>query len=117
MKEATVIQFRPGKAAPRLATVANKVTDAQHCPDEQGAAVQYPNGQVLGFSWSKARDVLLIDGYVVGRLTQIPWLAGTGWKLVSVSGRPPVEAPSLPALVREWLAQHGATLPGLRGAR
>lgn len=54
--------------------------------------------------------VLLIDGFVVGRLTQIPWLASHGFRLVSVSGRPSIEAPSLVGLVQRWLADHGALL-------
>lgn len=105
-----VIELRPGTTAASMASVATEVKAEQDCSDEQGASVQYPNGEVCGIRWSRARDVLLIDLYVVGRLAQIPWLGGYGWRLTSVSGRPPVEAPSLPALVRAWLKQHGAVL-------
>jgi len=63
-----------------------------------------PHGEVNGVRWSKARDVLLIDGVVVGQLKEIPWLAGYGWRLSSAA-RGPIEAPSLPGLVRAWLGR------------
>ena len=70
-------------------------------PDKKMAI---PHGEVNGVRWSKARDVLLIDGVVVGQLKQIPWLAGYGWHLSSAA-RGPIETPSLPGLVRAWLGR------------
>lgn len=99
-----VIELRPRKTMASLASVPNESNGPQDCSDAQGAGVQCPHGEVNGVRWSKAADVLLIDGVVVGQLKQIPWLAGYGWRLSSVV-RGSIEAPSLPGLVRAWLGR------------
>lgn len=70
---------------------------------DKGAPVQElnPFGWYDGHSFAVLAGRLILDGFVIGRLSA--WTPVLGWRLTRSDGLPDIQRPNLHAVVAAWL--------------